>query len=428
MKNSLIVAFGSGVCVIIILTFFVICVIQLLKGEKGDPIRKMRIRKFGLFVILFNIIGIVYVCSCQMIYFWDSAGFWQTAIMQSALLPQHAGTFLKDIISSINYDDYNYVLSTLPSIFAKLISPARLIFVLVIINFYALPSIYLLIKASFRFMKADYTDKTRNLSWIFALLALPLVVILSAQGFVDVAGLIFCGLILYLYFKSEKNLFVFGAIGFLLLGLFLVRRWYLFWVIGFFICAIVHQVIVWRNNKQSLKETVQKLILMVACFFVPLVVFFQNLFVNKILKTDYSALYVAYKFPLMADFNKAIMLLGIFAIVAFIAFAIFLIIRKKYNCIFLFVHSIIVFTMFHMTQGHGDQHFLLYFPTLFIILVAGAGEILHKYNQRKPTPPPPYGQKPLFSPFFYPLQFLHHHMFSPLHIEIIFIHFFPDFL
>ena len=453
LKNNLFMHMASGVCALLTVVFFFRCAYGLIQSAKflhngaalshsPDSPHSLRGTMIVAAVVL-NLVAIIIVSNSATVYIWDVAGFWKSAISQSELLFGNLASFIKNVITSINTSDYNYLPVVLPALSAKLFGTSRLIFILSIINFYALPAIYVMSLASRQLLRmgrgegeessaeaksaslastdtntasksaslastvsntaAKSASMASTVSFTAAFLFLPLVGAFSSFGFLDIGGLVFCGFALFLYFGREesKTLFTYGAIGFLLCGMYLFRRWYLVWIIAFFVCSFLHQAFLCIKKEQKAAGSVFNLLAMGLSFFVPLTVFFHKLVVDKLLQTNYGNIYASYYRPLAVDLQSAHVWFGSIAIVLVLIFSIYLVLYPRtkkfsfsgiicgnYAVLFLLFHSVFTFFVFRTIQGHGQQHFFLYVPTFYLILAVGINKVFvclfNRINSKKP--------------------------------------------
>lgn len=364
--GSIIMAIGFGISVAFVLCIGAWLLYSFISENKNlkssTPTRNIT---FVAMVIILNIIAVVHIAGARTVYFWDTAGFWTQSIWQSELLFDNTPTFLNRVLISINQSDYNLLPAIPTTIATALFGPSRLIFVLVIMNLYVVTAFYVLTRAA----------RTTRLAAFAAFLCLPLVAVFSAVGFLDAGGLIFCGVALLVYFGKKTSPATFGVTGLLLAGMFLFRRWYIFWVMGFVVCVVIHQLYLLYIKEQKFKQAAQNLILMGGAFFIPLTVFFHMLVAERLVGVNYGQAYVAYWHPLLQDINNFMRWFGVFPLVAVAAFFVLLLLRKKYIVLFLLGQMIVTFVLFRTVQGHFQQHAFLYVPGFFIILALGFQEI-----------------------------------------------------
>ncbi|MBQ9599628.1 MAG: hypothetical protein IJR33_07485, partial [Clostridia bacterium] len=98
-----------------------------------------------------------------------------------------------------------------------------------------------------------------------------------------------------------------------------------------------------------------------------LVLFFRD-FVFYKLMGDYGNLYAGYKFELMTDFKLITRYFGLIFIIGLAVCSVFMGIKKKETkVVFLWLQIIVCLVMFLSTQTHGQQHLLLYVPSLILL-------------------------------------------------------------
>jgi len=305
----------------------------------------------------------------------DTAIYWYNMIDHAPLIkPGGFFDYLKMAVKSVSYNDYNYLPAVIPTIIGSLFGTSRLVFILVIANAYTLTGLVALTKAAERLCGLD-NARALQLSALFAFLSIPVITNLTVIGFLDTGGLIFCGLVVFLYARRD-SLPHCAMLGFILVALQLFRRWYIFWVISFILLACIHQIYEYLTKNQTLKSLMMRLAAAGLAYLAPMILLLPRLTLDLIQKTDYSNAYSAYWRPVSTDISAGVTYFGLLALLLTVCGAVWLALRKKYLPAALVCHAMLTFALFRLIQGHGQQHYLLYIPAIFITLTAAVHELL----------------------------------------------------
>ncbi|NLM50672.1 MAG: MFS transporter [Clostridiaceae bacterium] len=308
--------------------------------------------------LILNIICAIYISKNLTVYYWDTAGYWKitrTIMDKSSSLVD----FINNVLYSVKHEDYNYIPIVPVSLFYYLFGSNRTVFVLSLINFYTIPSLLLL----YYFIKR-FSFENPKTTFVLSLLFYPYIYYTAIIGFVDVGGIIISLLVLILYFNGKISYGKSFVISMLLALLYLFRRWFLFWSVSFFIASFI--AIFFVKDKKLKLERFKHLIFSGFSFGFLLCFYFWPLVYEKLLKTNYSEIYKAYSFSLAFDISLFLSQIGIVTILSFILGALFALYKKKEEITYFLINQFLIcFILFKLTQSHGQQHLLLYFPSLF---------------------------------------------------------------
>lgn len=266
----------------------------------------------GLAVVLFGLISSIfvyfYVSDEHFIYYWDYVGYWaQTRqIIHDTLQDHNFKAFVKFVFLSIRHSDYNLLPVVPVAILSWLLgSTSRVTYILITSLLYSTSVVYLF-SLLIKHFQSEYLSisTSNNRRWlpigILTIALLPLFWAPILRGMPDVGGLGFIFGVYLLYFKKNQKNILAGAVstGILLAILYLFRRWYLFWIISFFIAVTIDGLIASLSQKENrfhnLKAKAKYLAacllmfsLLIFCIATPLVL--------KVLSTNYGDIYSAYK-------------------------------------------------------------------------------------------------------------------------------------
>lgn len=305
--------------------------------------------------VLMNIWAAVYMGMSKNIYFWDASTYWDIARdIASGRLKCGIG----DIYKSISELDYNYVAALPGALWTKIFGGSRTAYVLGLVNLYLMPAVCMV------YALAKKLSKGEKLTVLMTVAAVPSLIFMTFIGFTDVGGMSLCLLLMYLYFtRSEKRIEPLRciAMGALLVLVMLWRRWFAFFSVSF-ITAMLAEAIVLRKN-------IVPAILTGLTSAVILLIGFRDFVFGKLL-ADYGNLYSGYRFAASTDIKLVMRYFGLLNLLALAAGSIAAgILKKEKRTVFLWAQMIICFVMFISTQTHGQQHLLLYVPSLIVMLL-----------------------------------------------------------
>ena len=311
--------------------------------------------KFVVLVLGVNLAAVLYLVFSKQVYFWDNAGYWESAAGMSKIIFAEPERFFKELVDSIFESDYNQIPAALPALAMAVFGSNRLAFVLSVLNFYFVPVLAFMYMVSKNFT-----------GFIIVILCLPMCFYLSVLGFLDVGGVFLGLLVLYIFLcrKPEPGADFLGGVALCLLILF--RRWYIFFAAGFIFCAVLYTLIL-RGDK--IKKFAFTFFGFLSSFFI----FFQGYLTKRLLGQDYADIYSAYKFSFDADVKIFLRYFGILLVLSVSGYLIYAIIARKkeklINTVFLYVFFAATFFLFTLIQTHGQQHLLLYVPALALLLI-----------------------------------------------------------
>ena len=302
-----------------------------------------------------NLLAVLYVTGGKAIFFWDDATYWDISrrIVSGGM---NEGGFWTNVYNSVALEDYNYIAALPTAAVMSVFGTSRLAYVLGLVNMYLFPSTIVI------YQLAKKISKAPKLAMVITLVIMPCIAFLTFIGFVDVGGLLICLICFNTYYPKkdgEVRFWRYPVIGLLLVAAILWRRYFAFFSVSF-ITAMVADVALFKRKWYGLAA-----VALVAGGI--LVLFFRD-FVFYKLMGDYGNLYAGYKFELMTDFKLITRYFGLIFILGLAVFSGFIGIKKKENkVVFLWLQIIVCLVMFLSTQTHGQQHLLLYVPSLIVL-------------------------------------------------------------
>lgn len=322
--------------------------------KKSAPPWAKGVMFIGIIWLVLNLLGAVYMSLSKNIYFWDSATYWDISrkIASGAI----KGEFWESIYESIGSMDYNYIAAIPSALWVEIFGESRTAYVLGLINMYIMPAVLVV------YFLAYKLSKGKMVTLLIAILLIPATLFLTLTGFADVGGLVPCFLCIYLYFtrderKCEVRRYI--AIGVLLLFVMLWRRWYAFFSVSF-ITAMAADAVIFKGRKMPA-------VICAATVVALLAVFFRGFLLNRLL-ADYGSMYSGYKFSLSTDIKLVMRYFGLVTIFVLGFGSVCAgVIKKEKRTVFLWTQMAVCFAMFVSVQTHGQQHLLLYIPSLTVL-------------------------------------------------------------
>jgi hypothetical protein len=334
---------------------------------------------FLLTLVFVNVFTIIYIKQERYVYNWDLVGYWeQYAYIGRNLVLTPIAT-IKSIVTSVRYNDYNYlpVLPLLP--FYYLFGESRIGYILAISNIYLVPSIIILTFLSEKIINSyrQNIDLT-----IFSLILLTIATfgslwIPTLRGYPDVGGIFFIGLILLIYEErppEKQNMILLFLTALFLFIISINRRYYNFWVLAFFAAAFLERFSFIAINETKNYRDYLKLIrnLFIICVvYIILYFIISGPLLKKQVTTDWSNVYGAYKHNLSwlqraLDFPNHFGLL--FSILSILGLFFSIRIRRiRYFVFFIALQAVITIIAFTRVQSFDFHQYLLISSALLIL-------------------------------------------------------------
>lgn len=249
-----------------------------------------------------NAWAVGYVSAERYIYSWDWATYWLMFEHLGGLLRSDTVAALTEVRTTIAGSDYNFlpILPLMP--FELAFGPGRLSYILAITNAALLPSAALMALVVERVMTGRSWG--RVLLCTAGVLGLHVLWAPALRGLPDVIGVAVACAILLVYFSDlpqRHRPIKLAGIGLLLCLLILTRRYYLFWVVGFFPAAMLGYFLGTPRadlDRKVFFAVARNLAIAAASCGAFLLILAAPL-LRRIATTDYSAEYGAYRSELV---------------------------------------------------------------------------------------------------------------------------------
>jgi hypothetical protein len=334
-----------------------------------------------LFAIVANVFAAWFVSKEHYIYFWDYSEYWRDTSLMVQILRHAPLRAFDQLVYSIRHYDYNY-LPTVPVALPMIIfGQTRLVYVLSILNVFAIPAAFGLTAATKAIAKSTGCLPTEPLGFLVPLVifAFPPFWIPTLRGTPDVGGLALVSAILVLYFRKRPQLLSSRELifcGVLLTLLVLFRRWYGFWALTFIILLALDAAFqLWNEPSFDFAicwKTYRPTIFVVLAFVIslggiawPLVIY--------IMRTPYWDIYSAYRASPNIEGSLvyvARLFLGPFATISLVVsvIVVFCLPHARRVGLLLLCQATLIFVLFVQIQEFGSQQLYLLLPTMIILV------------------------------------------------------------
>jgi hypothetical protein len=363
--------------------------------------RKSRVPEFTLFGAVFSLLTLFvirYVSQERFIYFWDYVGYHDFYINLGLAFEQNMLRALHFVFLSIRESDYNLLPTLFLVPFRLIFGPGRLAYIVSLAVTFVFPSIVLFIYVARRLtgrnVPANRFDEIGlTLLSVSAVAFLPVLWAPVVAGSVDVGGFLIILIVLLLYFRADlvdQSMGNLVCMALLLCLLVLYRRWYAYWVVGFFgalaVCEGLRCAVDKERRAHCLLIARNTLILGGISFLS--FVLIATPIARKMLTTNYGDIYSAYRssHPFIHNLGAIYQHFGLLTLVlAGLGIALSAMDKKRRAiAYFLCIQFAIAFVLFARTQDFvisprgqyvGVQHFYWALATLALFLVFCAQDL-----------------------------------------------------
>lgn len=332
----------------LILAGLSVALLRALRDMKGCF--SVRPRQILVLFLAVNALTLVYLLTSKTVYVWDNAGYWTVA---RTLSRQWLGrSQLYEVLRSTVTMDYNYLLAWPVSWVMRVLGESRWVFVFCVSNFYTLPALLGLCALTGGRKGQD----------VMLCAAFPALVYVGLVGYVDVAA---CALAIWAaaVYHSKAPAVSRGVLtGALLVGTFLLRRYFFFFAAAFGVAALAVKLV------EQPRHWGDFVALFGSCALCS-VYFTPTFLLEKVFGTDYGDLYSAYALGLWSDAKLFCRYFGLIPLALLLLAGIGLLFREESRGKALFALTQLgsCCVAFVLVQSHGQQHLLLYVPALALL-------------------------------------------------------------
>ncbi len=333
-----------------------------------------------LFLVAANLFTIGFMSREQAFYYFDTGFHWVQTVNLAADLSRHPLQALRSVIYTVRHYEYSDLGPLLLTPFVLVGGPSRTAYILAVVNLFAFPAAItsLLLFRKLAAKTGAVPGMAGYLLPVFFIAAFPLFWSPTLSGYLDVGGLVLLNLVLLACSGADAARQRMGALVFMaacLCAVVLFRRWYAFWVVGFFLAwGLDLLVFAFPAGPEKRREFLRGArngillgLLTAALFFGlawPLAL--------QILRTDYSDIYAAYR--ISEGFLGAVTLnlvngFGLFYLLLFLGGAAWLMRRPALRrfTFFLLAQWALTFLLFIHTQDFTVHHLYLLQPAMLLV-------------------------------------------------------------
>ena len=370
----------SSIGFLIVLSLFANFILYLIIKKCYEISIKGKVNRYYIIVSIVSVIVVsaIYIYSIisrEMIYFWDFSNYYKIQMYLTDVFSQNIFMGVKSVVRSLLLDDYScficiflaapFVLISKLNVNGYIIEYLILGVIPVVLTFNML--VYKLIEV----FKVKRGKLVYTLTMITIVL-FPLLHYSALIGQPDVYGLIFVNLILLItldYDFSEVEVERLVLIFITTLALIFTRRWYMYWIVGYYVSYALILIIKGIINKKSIKN-----LMVFGAISAVLCLVLLAPMILKILRYDYGEHYAAYNLGgLSYEIGNQINYLGYAMMFMVLAGFILGIIKKETRDFAIIILGTLVISMIFFTnvQNAGYHQSLIFAPEylLFIFIL-----------------------------------------------------------
>ena len=348
---------------------------------------EIKFTKFQKIFILLTIVALyifyfISLINRNFIYYWDYSCYYNIQLKTKETFSIGLMDGIRYFVGSTWSGEYGNFLSFFPELIFNFTNKninSYIASCVIIYVPYIILALAILLKKVIQ--KYEVSQKKENKFIVLSLLAFVLFPILHATfiyGQPDLFGLAFIFLIMALTIDYNFEKIEVERLILILLSTFMLvisRRWYLYWIISYYLCYVLKIFITNFKNKDKIKRIIKNILL----YGIIVVVFFLlTLFplIKNILFSQYQDQYSYYLAGgFCAELISQLQHLGYIIFIIIIIGIIYGIMKKKYrlNTIVTILQFFIIVILFTKIQNMGLHHSILllpiylYFICLFII-------------------------------------------------------------
>ena len=366
---------------------FLVFLVLLLNENIRNTISK---NKKGIFlflilnIVLINLFLILHLRQESFIPYWDFGGFWKRSLEFNQMLDRSITEAMDNLLYSIRYTEYSFVPALLSSFATKLVGNSFPRFIIAMYNSFLLPANLLLY-----IMSLMIIEKDEHHSVLKKILCGILISGFGGNyysmvfGYTGSAGLPFITAVLLLVyagglenFKWRNNI----MIGLIMILLLVIRRWFAYWIVGFYIAYCIAYLV--REGKSLTRNKfMTQFANMMVCGLIPLsilLICFMPLF-KTIVTYNYAEAYSVAKMG-GAGFiiGWFIEYYGWFIVALFVTGLVLGLKNRKMRMITVMavLQTVIAIVLFNRVQSFGSHHYYIINVPVLIVALIGMTEIV----------------------------------------------------
>ena len=359
-----------------------------------ETIKESKIKIDYKWILAVSITSLIVIALYAIIIYYRKYGYsWDNKIYyvrQMNLLDMFNNSFfegIKTIIKTTYFEDYGYFLLSFTSMIFNFTNRTINAFIMTYTVVTIIPLVLIYISIIYKLIQ-KYELKNKNMIILLSsilIIAFPLLYKAAIFGQPDFIGLIFVGLIILLTIDYDfSNIDIKKCVLLFLstLCLIITRRWYIYWVISYYICYALLLFIKNLINKDYKKlKSITKNLIIFGIVSIIIAGIILSPMIYRIVKNNFFSSYAAWNTSgLSGEINSQLYRIGWIYLSIMILGLIYGIQNKNFRLetlqmLFTGVLTLILFTRI---QNMGDHQSLLLVPTyiyLFLIYIIGINQI-----------------------------------------------------
>lgn len=373
------------ICVFVMGCFYGLIGLSLWCSSRDFLVAIWRNKKNWLALLVIILLGFIFCAYIlrqnHFVYYWDYAGYWSYSYQYMQHLFVDPLSAIKELITSIWYNEYNNILPAVIALPLRLIGITFIRYVLINYLFFLVPTWLVLSSIAWKWSHRLKTTVTSNtliiiLVLIF-LMTFRVFYLAMLRGYIDVACLLPLGaaaLLAMNYDATIRDRHQFQRdilISLLLLTTFLCRRYFAYGVIGFgfgLIALSFWQACAASDRRSAFLAALINL-LIIGGTAATVLLFFLWPLVARVISNNYAGQYVGYDAPWSRKLATVTHIYGWWSLALAIIGGIWMLTNKKQQTygIFWLVWLVIAPVSFFTVQNMGIHHaYILLLPVCML--------------------------------------------------------------
>ncbi len=381
---------AAFLCVLFMSLYYEVILWAFCKKENIQQV-KQSVSKSGkqiiILAVLLTAITAWLIMQERFIYYWDYSGYWIRNVVVAQQLFRDPFGALKIILSSVNTDEYNYLLSLLMALPTKLFGDSYVVYIIIVFVMFVLPAVILISLLVDKFCGVCGIKRLTLWQTMIFVSCISCITVPCLEGFPDAASPLCIAALMYLVCDWKWDRFNFFDCSLVIILLFLVmlqRRYFAFFVVGFVFGWGIYALLCLlqsKNKKNCFKYIAATMGYIGAVSLALLLTVFKGFF-KMSAGVNYAEKYSAYA---MGSLSKNVLsclryygwIFVALAVVAIVYIVLHAVAKKQYEGIpaLGLMAVVIVMSMlpFVSVQSMGKQHqYIIVVPMTVLIVTAVA--------------------------------------------------------
>ena len=341
--------------------------------------------------VLINAMLFLHLRQEQFIAYWDFGGFWRKSVEFNQMMDRSVKEAMDNLWFSLNYSEYSYLPEWFLYLPTQLLGSSYPRFILAMFNSFVLPANLIL----YIFSLMVLGDKQSMLKKAFMGLFIATFagnLYSMVFGYIGSAGLpIIASILLLAYaggldtFDWKNNVFI----GISMIILLLVRRWFAYWIVGFYIAYTLAYLIKEGSAHSLTKSKIKVQFLnMLVCGIIPLTILLTLFFplFKTITTYNYAEAYSVAKVGGAAYvIGWFIQFYGWLLIILLIIGFFYGIKAKEHRLItcLCVIQTLVAVILFNRVQSFGSHHYYIINGPVMILMIFGLKKVLDCLSDKK---------------------------------------------